>query len=79
MVGDDAPDKVWVGVAEGDHELGQLLLVELGDCAEHALPGDPAELCVCHGLLGHAHDLRCKVDGQAQDRKRVSRDILNVS
>ena len=57
MVGDDAADKVGVGVVEGDHELVQLLLVQLGDGPEHALPGDAPELGVRHGLLGHTHDL----------------------
>lgn len=37
MVGDDAADKVGVGVAQGGHQFAQLLLVQLPHCAEHAL------------------------------------------
>ena len=37
MVGDNAADKVWVGVPQGGHELGQLLLVQLAHGTEHAL------------------------------------------
>lgn len=36
MVGDDAANKVWVGVPQCGHEFGQLLLVELPHGAEHA-------------------------------------------
>lgn len=39
MVGDDAADKVGVCVPQSGHELGQLLLVQLAHCAEHALAG----------------------------------------
>ena len=58
VVGDDAADEVGVGVAEGDHQLGELLLVKLGDCPEHPLPGHSPKLSVRHCLLGHAHNLR---------------------
>ena len=63
VVGDDAADKVGVGVAQGDHQLRELLLVELGHCPEHPLPCHPAKLGVRHSLLGHAHNLRCKIFG----------------
>ena len=63
VVGDDAPHKVGVGVPQGDHQLGQLLLVELGDGAEHPSLGHSAKLGVRHSLLGHAHNLRCKSFG----------------
>lgn len=48
MVGDDATDKVGVGVPQGSHQLGQLLLVQLSYCSEHALPGlkGPRQCCV---------------------------------
>jgi hypothetical protein len=52
---------------EGDHELGELLLVELGDGPEHALPRHPPELGVSHRLLGHAHDLSW---GQQEDNRK---------
>jgi hypothetical protein len=52
---------------EGDHELGELLLVELGDGAEHALPRHPTELGVRHRLLGHTHDLSW---GQEEDNRK---------
>ena len=42
---------------EGDHELGELLLVELGHGPEHPLSRHPPKLGVCHGLLGHPHNL----------------------
>jgi len=48
---------------EGDHELGELLLVELGHGAEHSLPRHPPELGVRHRLLGHTHDFRYKKTG----------------
>lgn len=49
MVGDDAANKVGVGVPQSGHELGQLLLVQLAHCAEHALAGLKGT-----GHLGHA-------------------------
>lgn len=39
MVGDDAADKVGVGVSQCGHQFGQLLLVQLPHGAEHALLG----------------------------------------
>lgn len=36
MVGDDAADKVGVGVSERGHQVPQLLLVQLAHGAEHA-------------------------------------------
>lgn len=57
VVGNDTTDKVRVGVSECYHQLGELLLVQLGHGTEHALPGDTAKLGVCHSLLGHAHNL----------------------
>lgn len=52
MVGDDAANKVGVGVPQSGHELGQLLLVQLAHCAEHALAGLKGT-----GHLGHARHL----------------------
>ena len=57
VIGDDATDEVGVGVAQGDHQLAELLLVQLGDGPEHSLPGPGSELGIAHGLLAHAHDL----------------------
>lgn len=37
MIWDDAADKVWVGVPQCGHELGERLLVELSHCTKHAL------------------------------------------
>lgn len=37
MVGDDAADKIGVGVPQCRHELGERLLVELSHGAKHAL------------------------------------------
>lgn len=37
MVGDDAANKVGVGVSERGHELGQLLLIQLTHRPEHPL------------------------------------------
>lgn len=39
MVGNDAADEVGVGIPQGGHELGQLLLVQLPHGTEHALSG----------------------------------------
>lgn len=39
VVGDNAADKVGVGVPERGHEVTQLLLVQLAHGAEHALTG----------------------------------------
>lgn len=39
MVGDDATDKVGVGVVESSHETTQLLLVELANGTEHTSTG----------------------------------------
>lgn len=39
MVGDDASDKVGLGVVQGRHEFGQGLLVELSHSPEHSLLG----------------------------------------
>lgn len=52
MVGDDTANKVGVGVPQSGHELGQLLLVQLAHCAEHALAGLKGP-----GHLGHARHL----------------------
>ena len=60
VVGDDAPHEVGVGVPQGEHELAELLLVQLGHRPEHAPLGDAPELGVGHRLLGHAHNLGCK-------------------
>lgn len=61
VVGDDASHKVGVGVAQSDHQLGKLLLVQLRNCAEHALSGSGAKLSSFrHGLLGHANNFSCK-------------------
>ena len=57
VVGDDAAHEVGVGVPQGDHQLGELLLVELGHRAEHASLGHAPELGVGHRLLGHSHNL----------------------
>ena len=65
MVGDDAANEVGVGVAEGDHQLGKLLLVKLRHRPEHPLPRHSPKLSVRHCLLGHTHNLRCKNLGQA--------------
>ena len=59
VVGDNAADEVRVGVPECDHQLRELLLIELGDGAEHPLPGDAAELGVRHRLVRHPDNLRC--------------------
>ena len=59
VVGDDAADKVGVGVPQRGHELGQGLLVQLAHRAEHALLGlvSGAERCVAHAShLVQAHD-----------------------
>ncbi len=58
MVGDDAADKVGVGVPQCGHELGQRLLVELSHCAKHALfrfVGGPEGCLVhpCHLVQAH--------------------------
>lgn len=37
MVGDDAADKVGIGVPQRGHEFGQRLFVELPHCTKHAL------------------------------------------
>lgn len=37
MIGDDAANKVGVGVPQGGHEFGQLFLIQLTHGAEHAL------------------------------------------
>lgn len=39
MVGDDAANKVGVGVPQCGHELSERLLVELANSAKHALFG----------------------------------------
>lgn len=39
VVGNDAADKIGVGVPQRGHQLGQLLLVQLAHGAEHALLG----------------------------------------
>jgi len=68
VVGDDAAYKVGVGVAEGGHQLGQLLLVELGHGAEHTLPGAGTEHRVTarrcshtHNLSWNTHTCRCQI------------------
>lgn len=50
VVGDDAADKVGVGVPQSCHELRQLLLVQLAHCAKHALLGlvGSAKRCLIH-------------------------------
>lgn len=58
VIGDNAADKVGVGIAKGNHQLGELLLVKLRDCPEHPLSGHSTKLSVRHCLLGHAHNLR---------------------
>ncbi len=37
MIGDDASDKVRVGVSESGHQICQLLFVQLSYCTEHSL------------------------------------------
>lgn len=39
VIRDDAADEVWARVSQGGHQLGQLLLVQLPHCPEHALLG----------------------------------------
>lgn len=39
VVGDDAADKVGLGVVQRGHQLAQRLLVQLTHCAEHAFLG----------------------------------------
>lgn len=39
VVGDNATDKVGVGVSQSSHQLSQLLFVELSHCSEHTFPG----------------------------------------
>ena len=38
VVGDDTADKVRLCLTESLHQVGQLLLVKLTDCTEHAFP-----------------------------------------
>lgn len=59
VVGDDAANKVGVGVPQRGHELGERLLVELADRAKHALLGfvGGTESRLIHpGHLVQAHD-----------------------
>ena len=51
VVGDDAPDKVGVGVAQGHHQLAQLVLVVLAYRPEHALASAGPELQQMQGVL----------------------------
>lgn len=57
MVGNDTSDKVGVGVSEGGHEFGELLLVQLANGTEHALacagPEHRVHSCSC----SHPHNL----------------------
>jgi len=48
MVGDNATDKVGVGVPQGSHQFSQLFFVELSHCSEHTLPGfkGPWQCCI---------------------------------
>jgi len=63
VIGNDTTNKVGVRVSQGVHQLGQLFLVELGDCPEHALAGAGAKLGVTHGLLSHSNDFSILPDG----------------
>jgi len=56
VVGDDATDKVGVGVPQSGHELGQLLLVQLAHRAEHTLAGLEGTGHFGHGHLIQTHD-----------------------
>lgn len=68
VVRDDAADEVGVGVPQRGHQLGQLLLVELPDSAEHALPRleGPGQCCLRHaGHLVQADDaVHCRDRGR---------------
>lgn len=39
MIWNDAADKVGVGIPQGGHQFGQLLLIELSNSTEHAFLG----------------------------------------
>lgn len=53
MVGDDASDKVGLGVVQGGHEFGQRFLVQLSHRAEHPLLGLGGAR---HGAVRHLGD-----------------------
>lgn len=40
VVGQNTTDEIGVGVAEGDHQFGQLILVQLRHRPEHTFPGN---------------------------------------
>lgn len=59
VVGDDAANKVGVGVPQCGHELGERLLVQLADRAKHALlgfVGGTKSRLIHPGHLVQAHD-----------------------
>lgn len=80
VVGDDAANKVGVGVSQRGHQLGQLLLVQLPHSAEHALLGlvGGAERRLVHpGNLVQTHDsINLAVGGGGGKRKEGGRNGL---
>ena len=72
VVGDDAADEVGVGVPQGGHELGQLLLVELAHRAEHALTGLEGTGHLAHpSHLVQAHDaVHWREGGRGRTRRQ---------
>ena len=60
VVGDDAPDKVGVGVVERGHEFAQLFLVQLAHSAEHAFLGARTKCGLVGGRSPQTNNLSCK-------------------
>ncbi len=66
MVGDDATDKVGVGVPECGHEVTKLLLVQLAHSAEHALTGFERTM---HGVRHSCHLIKADNTVHCEDTK----------
>jgi len=82
VVGDDAADKVGVGVPQGGHELGEGLLVELPHRAEHALLGlvGGAERRLRHaGHLVQAHDAVHWCGGERRKEENEETGVMGSS
>lgn len=86
MVRDDASYEIWIRISQRNHQLGQLILVELTDRAEHALPGSGTELSVTHRSSANTDDVfsykenqsRFKMTPDASEKQNNPRDEREI-
>lgn len=60
MIRNDTTHKVRIGVSEGHHQFGELLLVQLADSSKHSFPCSGTKGGVAHSGYSHSNDVGWK-------------------